>query len=81
MNDLISVLVPCFNESNTILEILNKIHSQKKKFNLQIIVSEDGSNDGTYELLLKNEHLYDVIIRSDVNEGKGAALKKNNRKN
>ena len=76
MNDLISVLVPCFNESNTILEILNKIHSQKKKLDLQIIVSDDGSNDGTYELLLKNEHLYDVIIRSDVNEGKGAALKK-----
>ena len=76
MNDLISVLVPCFNESNSILEILNKINLQKKKFNLQIVVSDDGSNDGTYEFLLKNEHLYDVIIRSDVNEGKGAALKK-----
>lgn len=76
MSDLISVLVPCYNELNCIEEILNKINLQKKKFNLQIIVSDDGSNDGTYEFLLKNKHLYDAVIRSDVNEGKGAALKK-----
>ena len=76
MSDLISVLVPCYNELNCIEEILNKINLQKKKFNLQIIVSDDGSNDGTYEFLLKNKYLYDVLIRSEVNEGKGAALKK-----
>jgi glycosyltransferase involved in cell wall biosynthesis len=76
MSNLISVLVPCYNELNYIEQILNKINLQRNKFNLQIIVSDDGSNDGTYEFLLKNKHLYDVIIRSDVNEGKGAALKK-----
>ena len=49
----ISILIPVFNEKNTILKILEKVNIEKKKFDLQIVVSDDGSNDGTVEILKK----------------------------
>ena len=76
MNDKITIIIPCFNEKNSISEILKKVNDQKKDLNLQIIVSDDGSNDGTYEFLLNNEFLYDDLIRNNTNSGKGFAIKK-----
>lgn len=72
----ISVIVPCFNEKNFILKTLNNINLQKQKFDLEIIVSDDCSSDGTLELLENNKSLFDVLIKSEINQGKGAALKK-----
>ena len=48
----------------------------KKKFDIEIIVSDDGSNDDTIKLLNDNKSLYDILISSDVNLGKGSAIKK-----
>jgi glycosyltransferase involved in cell wall biosynthesis len=76
MNKKISIIIPVFNEINYIEAVLRKVNLQKKKFNLQIIVSDDSSNDGTYEFLLNNEFLYDKLIRAELNKGKGAAIKK-----
>ena len=72
----ISIIIPCYNEESTILKILNKVNDQKKKFDLEIIVSDDGSKDSTLDLLEESNYLYDKLIKSDKNEGKGAALKK-----
>lgn len=72
----VSILVPCYNESNYILTVLKNINEQKKKFNLEIIVSDDCSNDGTLEKLYSNSELYNKLIISKKNEGKGQAIKK-----
>ena len=72
----ISVIVPCFNEKNYILKTLNNINQQKQKLDLEIIVSDDCSSDGTLNLLESNNSLFDVLIKSEINQGKGAALKK-----
>ena len=72
----ISIIIPCYNEESTILKILNKVNEQKNKFDLEIIVSDDGSKDSTLDLLKESNYLYDKLIKSEKNEGKGAALKK-----
>ncbi len=71
---ILSIIIPCFNEENTILEILEKVNFQRKAFNIQIIVSDDGSTDNTLTLLQKNPHLYDILIKNKINLGKGAAI-------
>ena len=76
MNKTITVIIPVFNEINYIGTILKRVNLQKKKFNIQIIVSDDASNDGTYDFLLSNKNLYDKLIRSINNQGKGAAIRK-----
>lgn len=70
----ISVIIPCFNEENTIIEILNKVNLQKKKFDLEIIVSDDGSKDGTIKKLEENSGLYDHLLQNKHNQGKGSAI-------
>ena len=74
---LISIIVPTYNESKTIIEILEKVKKENGKiFNLQVIVVDDGSTDSTEELLKKNDHLYDSYSKLKTNQGKGAAVKK-----
>lgn len=70
----ISVIIPCFNEEKTIIEILKRVNIQKEKLELEVIVSDDGSNDNTIDILEKNKNLYDKLIKNKKNQGKGAAL-------
>ena len=72
----ISVIIPCFNENNTIISILEKVNLERKNFDLEIIVSDDGSTDKTKVLLEENSNLYDKLILSEVNKGKGCAMRK-----
>tara|TARA_B100001564_G_C20446565_1_gene581396 strand:+ start:34 stop:753 length:720 start_codon:yes stop_codon:yes gene_type:complete len=75
MNNIyISIIIPCFNEKKTIIKVINKI-KKIKKLKKQIILIDDGSNDGTRELIKKK--LYkkiDKIIFHKNNKGKGAAI-------
>lgn len=71
---LISIIIPAYNEENTIIDILKKVNSERENFNLEIIVSDDKSSDGTRDLLTKNKSLYDKLIMSDKNNGKGSAI-------
>ena len=72
----ISVIIPCYNEEYTIIQLLERVNIQKKNFNLEIIISDDGSKDQTTKLLEKNKKLFDKLILGEKNRGKGAALSK-----
>ena len=52
-NHSISIIVPTYNEKETIISFLEKVTSQisKNNFNAGIIVVDDGSPDGTAELI------------------------------
>ena len=67
----ISIVIPVFNEERYIIEVLNRVNLQKKYYDLEIIVSDDSSSDGTLNLLKKNRHLYDILVENSQNLGKG----------
>ena len=72
----ISVIVPVFNEENFIVKTLKKINIQKENFDIEIIVVDDCSTDETNKLLNQNSELYNILIKNEINEGKGSALRK-----
>jgi glycosyltransferase involved in cell wall biosynthesis len=71
----LSVIIPCYNERETISEIVDAVRRSPYQ-DKEIIIVDDCSNDGTREFL-KSEiapHV-DLILYHDVNRGKGAALR------
>ncbi len=71
----ISIVIPCFNEHATIEALLTKVHDAPIAYDKEIIVIDDGSTDGTRELLqLHLNHLVSKLILQPHNQGKGAAL-------
>jgi glycosyltransferase involved in cell wall biosynthesis len=78
MNEpLITILIPSFNESKTILKVLNRISEIFKNSSFyEIIIIDDGSTDNTKKLLDKNKNLYTNLITYGSNRGKGYAIKK-----
>jgi glycosyltransferase involved in cell wall biosynthesis len=71
----ISVVIPCYNERDTIEQILRAVRAAPVK-DLEIIVIDDGSTDGTTALLQeKGAQLADQVIHHRANRGKGAALR------
>ena len=77
INDIVlSVVIPCYNEKDTIETVLDAVRDCGVK-NTEIIVVDDCSKDGTRDLLqgeLRNK--IDRLIFHKVNQGKGAALAK-----
>ena len=74
---LISILIPPFNEEETILKVLNRISETiESSVNYEVIVINDGSTDNTFNLLEQNKNLYDQLISYEKNYGKGNAVKK-----
>jgi glycosyltransferase involved in cell wall biosynthesis len=72
---LLSIIIPCFNERATIEQLLDRVaacpHEPK-----DIVVVDDGSSDGTGELLLELAKSRDFRLFShEKNQGKGAAIR------
>jgi len=71
----ISIVIPCYNEKNTIEEIVEAVRSAPIE-NKEIIIVDDCSGDGTGAVLKeKISQMVDRIIYHPVNRGKGAALR------
>jgi len=73
---LISVIIPCYNEEKTIVEIVEKVVKKKQDFNLEIIIVDDHSVDETVQII--NQKLKDKIdkfIVNDRNYGKGYSIR------
>jgi glycosyltransferase involved in cell wall biosynthesis len=74
-NMKLSVVVPCYNEQNTITQLIRAVR-KASDLNLEIIVVNDASTDGTRAILdgeLKSE--IDILVHHERNQGKGAALR------
>jgi glycosyltransferase involved in cell wall biosynthesis len=71
----LSIVIPVFNEKNTILEILKKIEKVELPLIKEIIVVDDASTDGTREILRSlPEGKYEILYH-EKNLGKGAAVR------
>ena len=72
----VSIIIPVFNEENTIIKILKEVNNQVfEDFSLEIIVIDDCSQDSTVDLLKENSSLYTKLIMLGTNLGKGGAVK------
>src|SRR5882757_8420211 len=75
----LSVIMPCYNEKDFVEQIVAEVIAvdlgATKK---EIIIVDDGSTDGTRALLQKlaAKHPEITLLLQEVNQGKGAALKK-----
>ena len=81
----ISIIIPCYNEKNTLIKIINKIILSLNNHNFksyEILIVDDGSSDGTTEIIKDNYSIKNNFktFFHDKNLGKGAAIKtaKNN---
>jgi glycosyltransferase involved in cell wall biosynthesis len=71
----ISIVIPCYNEARTIRTLVDRVRNSPVA-NKEIIIVDDGSRDGTRDLLRTQiAPLVDKIIYHEVNQGKGAALR------
>ena len=73
----LSIIIPCYNERDTIDKIINKLYSVVK-VNFEIIIINDCSTDGTKEVLyeLKNKFVGIIVEHNEINRGKGFCIKK-----
>lgn len=69
----ISIIIPVYNEARTILEVIQRV--KEIPFDKEIIVVDDGSNDGTHECLKRCEGDEITILSHPSNQGKGAAIR------
>lgn len=71
----LSVIIPCYNEKNSIHSIIDKV-LQSPVSNKEIIVVDDKSTDGTGEILDSEiAPLVSKVIHHKLNRGKGGALR------
>ncbi len=75
MTHKLSIIVPCYNEVDTVGELLQAVRNAAP-LEHEIILVDDCSTDGTRERL-QSEHsaLIDKLLLHEVNRGKGAALR------
>ena len=70
----LSVIMPVFNEKETIQEILCQVRAVNLAY--EIIIVDDGSTDGTRDLLKQEENQPGtIVIYHERNQGKGAAVR------
>ena len=72
---LLSVIVPVYNERATVAEIVRRMRRVELPVDLEIILVDDGSFDGTEKILAALEDSTVQVIHHDTNRGKGAAVR------
>jgi cellulose synthase/poly-beta-1,6-N-acetylglucosamine synthase-like glycosyltransferase len=78
----LSIIVPAFNERATIAEILRRVLAVEIPLEKELIIVDDGSTDGTRELLRelegriqKTSAVRMKLVFQEKNQGKGAAIR------
>jgi glycosyltransferase involved in cell wall biosynthesis len=72
---LLSVIVPVFNERSTVAEQIRRVRTVKVPLDVEVIVVDDGSSDGTDEILTALGDSTVRVISHQANQGKGAAIR------
>jgi len=72
----LTLVIPCYNEAKSLIKLVPSLLEQSIKYGWKLIFVNDGSSDGTLEILkqFKEKHEFE-IINYKRNKGYGAALK------
>ena len=70
----LTIIIPAYNEITTIETLLQKVEAALALYSTQIIIVDDGSRDGTRDILKKYENKYTIVYHPE-NRGKGAAIR------
>ncbi len=74
----LSIIIPVYNEEQTVLELFNKVAKVKlDKIEKEIIIVDDGSTDNSQKLIkeLKKQNENVKVFLSEINLGKGGAIR------
>lgn len=71
----LSIIIPVYNEAQTILKILERVKGSALPLEKEIIVVDDASNDGTKETLQQINDDRVRVFYHTANQGKGAAIR------
>jgi glycosyltransferase involved in cell wall biosynthesis len=71
----LSIIIPCYNEKRHLSELISRVR-QSPVAEKEIILVDDGSDDGTQTLIDDQlNDTVDVVVRHPLNRGKGAAIR------
>ena len=73
---LLTIIVPVFNERNTVGEAIRRVREAPLGIEREIIVVDDGSDDGTLEIVRRLSDSTMRVIHYPDNRGKGAAVRR-----
>jgi glycosyltransferase involved in cell wall biosynthesis len=71
----LSVIVPVFDERNTVVEIVRRMRAVDLPVDLEVVIVDDGSTDGTRDVLRQLADSTVRVITHEANRGKGAAIR------
>lgn len=76
INSLISVIIPCFNCKNYIMDLLLSLESQKYK-EFEVIIVDDGSTDNTSQVVSEYSLTSELKIKYIIQENQGVSVARN----
>ncbi len=68
-----TIVIPAYNEAENIKKVVNAVLEQGA---IEVIISDDGSTDGTLDIARSLKKSENVRLVSGKNQGKGAAIKR-----
>jgi glycosyltransferase involved in cell wall biosynthesis len=71
----LSVIVPVYNERNTVAEIVRRMRAVELPVEREIVIVDDGSDDGTRDVLAQVADSTVRVVLHPHNRGKGAAIR------